>query len=56
MAFVGAGAAFDAGVEIDAQRAGIVDQFAEARDGLVVPVLDQFAGKSERLHMAGRRP
>ena len=44
----------DAGVQIDLERAGIVEQFAEPGDRLVVPVLDQFAGKSERLLLPGR--
>ena len=48
MALVGAGAAFDAGVEIDAQRSRTFDQFAQARDRLVVPVVDQLAWETER--------
>ena len=55
MALVGAGAAFDAGIEIDAQRPRPFDQLAEPGDRLVVPVVDQLAGKAERVLHRGRR-
>ena len=55
MALVGAGAAFDAGIEIDPQRPRALDEFAEPGDRLVMPAVDELAGKAERLlHRGGR--
>jgi hypothetical protein len=53
--FVGAGAAADASVQIDPQRTGTAQQLIEFLDGLVVPALDQLAGKAQRLLMLRRR-
>ncbi len=55
MALVGAGAAFDAGIEVNPQRLVAVEQFAEALNSLVVPVGNQFARESQRSLMIGRR-
>ena len=56
MALVGAGAAVDAAVEVDAQRAVVLDEIAESRDRLVMPVLDQLARKAERRLDCGVAP
>ncbi len=54
VALVGAGAAAHAGIEVDLQGARFLQQFAEPRDRLVVPVLDQLAREAERLLVLGR--
>ncbi len=48
MAFVGAGAAANAAVEIEAQRAVVLDEIAELQDRLFLPVFDKLARKAER--------
>ena len=53
MALVGAGAAFDAGVEEDPERPILAAQFGHLLDGLILPVLHQLPGKTERLLKLG---
>jgi len=55
VALVGAGAALDAGIEEHAERAVLAAKFAHLFDGLILPVLYQFARKTERLLEFGRR-
>ena len=55
MALVGAGAAAHATVEVEAQRAVVLDEIAELQDRLFLPVLDKLAGKAERRLVCGLR-
>jgi hypothetical protein len=48
---VGAGAAFDAGVEEHLQGAVLADELAHLRDGGLLPVFHQLAGIAEGLLM-----
>ena len=49
MTLVGTGTAFYAGIQVHLQRAVLAQQIAHRVDGLVVPVVDQLAGKVKRL-------
>ena len=55
VAFVGAGAAAHATVEIDPQRAVVLDEIAKLQDRLFLPVFDKLAREAKRLLVLGQR-
>jgi hypothetical protein len=54
MALVGASAAFDATVQIDAKGAVLFQQIAQFFDSFLFPIFNQLAGETKGFLMLGR--